>query len=236
MEGPPPPPPGAAFRKLSKWGFAPTLILDVGANVGDWSKAAWRQWGGSTPAPTLLLVEGSPRRVDALASTGWPFLISVVGASTREVPFFDSPVAHTGNSVLKENGAWFKDVDATTTVQRTLDELVAGYVEDAGVGELPPPPWLLKMDVQGYELEVMKGAASVLKNVECIMMEVSIVQYNSGAPLVAAVFRALDEAGFQAVDRVDELLVEDVLIQLDFAFVRKGSPLLAVAMKAARLT
>jgi FkbM family methyltransferase len=84
----------------------------------------------------------------------------------------------TGSSVLAE----------LTNVPRekiyldmiTLDQIAANHTE---LGQ----NILLKLDVQGYELEVLKGAEKVLQSTELVCMEVSLLNYNSGAPLMPEV-------------------------------------------------
>lgn len=43
---------------------------------------------------------------------------------------------------------------------------------------------MLSLDVQGYELEVLKGAAETLSHVDYIICEVNLVEHYSGSPLI----------------------------------------------------
>jgi hypothetical protein len=45
-------------------------------------------------------------------------------------------------------------------------------------------PLLRKADVQGYELELLRGANATLPAIEVILPEVFILPYNVGAPLL----------------------------------------------------
>ena len=56
----------------------------------------------------------------------------------------------------------------------TLD----GLLKDRALGA----PILLKLDVQGAELDVLAGASRVLEATEFVVMEVSFLEYNKGAP------------------------------------------------------
>lgn len=76
---------------------------------------------------------------------------------------------------------------------RPLDELLAA---------LDGPIHLLKLDVEGFELPVLRGAAAVLARTECVYFEVSLLSDGYGHPAEAVVaelagqgFTVLDDAG-----------------------------------------
>jgi FkbM family methyltransferase len=226
--------PGGFLAKMRDIGFHPTVIFDVGANRGDWAREAWAVYGGaaqwSAADPTLLLFEGFEEQREHLTATGFDFVISVVGETTRNVDFYASSRSHTGNSVLRENSQYFADVEPTRSVMRTLDELWVAYKAQhpATAGSLPGPQ-LLKLDVQGYEINVLRGAAEVLKSVEIITLETSVLNYNAGTPLVGQVLGFMDGLGFQVIDLIEQHHGGPdgaQLIQIDFGFIRKGHPLI----------
>ena len=49
------------------------------------------------------------------------------------------------------------------------------------------PPFLIKVDVQGAELDVLAGAQTTLRHAELILLEVSFFQFFEGAPLFCEV-------------------------------------------------
>ena len=63
-----------------------------------------------------------------------------------------------------DSGAYFSKVDTRTVPVRTLDEIAAGY---AG-------PFGLKVDTEGFEIEVIRGAGEFLKSCAFVIAEVSV--------------------------------------------------------------
>ena len=201
-------------------GFLPTTVLDAGANQGEWSRCAWETFGAHSPR--MLMLEGSEACAPALLRSGFEFVISVLGAESRDTEFYASGMS-TGNSVLRENTAHFAGVTPTKTVMRTVDSIVAQW---HGTNSSSLGPTLFMLDVQGYEVEVLRGAASVLESVEVLLLETSIVPWNKNAPLIAELLGFVHSIGFDVLDLIETHTNNGVTIQLDFAFVRKNSALL----------
>lgn len=185
------------------------------------------------------MFEGAPGRAPALLDSGFDFVISVMGARARYVDFYASDATHTGNSVLRENSRHFAAVVPTRSCMRTVDELVAARPGAAGAPPLPllPGPTLLKIDVQGYEIEVLKGAARTLASVDVLLLETSVLPYNRGSPLTADVVAFLRSLGFVVLDVLElhQGGPENILFQIDFAFARADSELLRKAAEGAGL-
>lgn len=221
------------FARIREWGYQPRTIIDVGANDGAWAKVAWADFGADKPdPPRLLMVEASPSRESNLAAAGFPFAISVVGRKAAYVDFFDNPRVSTGNSVLRERSHHFASTNATRVPMRTLDEILSTAPGGPGVAA----PVILKLDVQGYEIEVLRGAPRTLEAVEVVALETSVIEYNAGAPLIAEVMSVMHELGFVVADLLEAHDHNGALAQLDFAFVKRGSQLLERAAAAAQLT
>ena len=74
---------------------------------------------------------------------------------------------------------------AITTLDRLREELVR-----------PGDRVYLKIDVQGFELEVIEGAHTVLPQVQVVDVELSLVPLYDGAPRLQDVHDALAASGF----------------------------------------
>jgi hypothetical protein len=120
---------------------------------------------------------------------------------------------------------------------RRLDDVVgawyAGHPEAAA-----RRPGILKLDVQGYELEVLKGACDTLKSVDVVVLETSVLPYNADTPLTGDVVAAMHALGFNVLAVLEMHYTgerDDLLFQVDFAFVRKDSRLYDAATADAGL-
>jgi len=197
-------------------GFTPEAVIDVGAYIGNWSALARRVF----PAARVLMIEAQPSKRDKLQSlasrdTSLTFRSALLGAAPQPaVRFFDM---ETGSSIYSENsGAARKELSLP---MRTLDDVA----EDAGFAAMAN--MLLKLDVQGAELDVLRGGERTLANVAAVLAEVSLVEYNAGGPLAWDVIRFMHEHGFVIHELAGFRRIRRVMGQLDLVFVREDSPL-----------
>jgi FkbM family methyltransferase len=81
----------------------------------------------------------------------------------------------------------------------------------------------LKLDVQGYELEVLHGSEEVLGRVELVEAEVSLVPLYGGGPLYRDVVDHLDQRGFRLIsmEGITEEPETGHMLQLDAVFARE---------------
>lgn len=207
------PPEELAYRRLRKKGFAPGFIIDVGAYEGNWTRLARRVF----PDVPVLMVEAQ--------SSKRPFLDKVCkdlpgvrheqallsSSSGKSVRFFEM---ETGSSMFPESSNVARTESELKTV--TLDE-IAGPA---------PAPVLLKIDVQGAELEVLEGARRTLESCEAVQLEVALLPYNEGAPELVEVLNYMARADFVPLDISGMSRPNGVdLAQVDFLFTRSSSPL-----------
>jgi len=211
------------LENLRENGFSPVAIIDVGANVGDWSRTASSIFASSR----ILMFDGDPDNEAALIKavrdigSRSMYFLALLGPERKHVAFYKHKpeIGTTGSSILPELTSFEKEV--VTLPMDTLDSRTDGAALRA--------PLLLKLDVQGFELEVLKGGRRTLELSEVVIVEASLLRYNDGAPLFAEVVAFMNEEGFVAFDFCGQLRRESdhALFQTDVVFVRRESSLRA---------
>ena len=88
-------------------------------------------------------------------------------------------------------------------------------------------PDFLKLDTQGYELEVLKGAGETLLASQTVFLEASLIPVNVGCPLIANVVAFMTDHGFNLYDFCSQHRLRDsVLWQTDLLFLNRASGLM----------
>lgn len=199
--------------RLRDLGFSPRTVYDVGAYRGDWSRIA----ASTFPAADYVLFEANAANESELKATGRKYFIVALAADdglTR--PFFlPRHAVATGASLYRENTEHYAGTSLTTAqvVTQRLDTIVATHHLNL--------PDLIKLDVQGAELDVLAGAPAVIAHCRALIAELSLVAYNDGAPLMAEAIAAIDRLGLRCID-VCEVHRGDggVAWQIDLLFVK----------------
>ena len=204
----------ATFQTLSELGWRPKVCIDIGAYQGEWAK----MFSSIFTEAQILMIEAQESKRPHLEravveSHGKHSLeIALLGSEQgREVTFCEM---ETGSSVFEEQ-SHFPRV-AVRKQLSSLDQILTKRTACAA-------PQCIKLDTQGYELEVLKGAQETLKKTDVVMMEVSFVRINRGCPPFAEVIAFMNQAGFGLFDICSQIRRRDgVLWQSDVLFIRVG--------------
>jgi FkbM family methyltransferase len=195
---------------LRERGFYPRFIVDVGAYEGTWTRTVKQIW----PHARVRMFEPNAEKSQKLAAVCGELSVEwsndLLGAIDGEPAEFH--VMETGSSVFAENSNVRRKV--VSKQLRQLDSAVEGQRVD-----------FLKIDTQGYEVEVLKGATKVLADAEVLLLEMSLLPINKGAPMMHEVVGFLKERGFVLYDIVElrPLIGDGALWQIDGIFVRENS-------------
>lgn len=173
----------------------PTVILDIGANVGGWYKEARKFW----PLAKYLLIEGNDECRSALEALDDPFKIEVLSDTVKDVEFFtmkDCATA-TGCSYYREDTPFFADGIPHHVQTKTLDQVADGFIDSDDI-------LLIKIDCQGAELDILKGGPETVGKAAALILEVAHCKYNIGAPLAEEVFSYLGDQ-FYVVAKLEDV-------------------------------
>jgi FkbM family methyltransferase len=180
------------LAKLKNEGVEPKVIYDIGACVLHWTNEAQRIWDKSE----FVVFEAMDSSEFLYQQRGLKYHMGVLSdVSGKDVDFYQNDVHPGGNSYYKENEAvnpnsvdYFNESHRRKLKTTTLDAVCR-------LKQFPAPD-LIKMDVQGAELDVLKGASQSLVTAKHVILELQVVEYNKGAPLKDTVIEYMDSIGF----------------------------------------
>lgn len=205
-----------ALRRLARQGFDPALIFDVGAYRGDFARVCRSIWPSARVACFEPQKAVLPElRAYSLETPHVEVFECLLGAA--ENPRAVLHEAATASSVLLEKDGP-RHPEAAYQM-RTIRSVIERNTLRA--------PDLLKLDVQGYELEVLKGASSRLDDVQVILAELNLLDLHDEVPLMDEVIGWLAQRGWVAFDvcGLTRRPLDDALWQADLIFVPATSVL-----------
>lgn len=203
----------SALQRLKAMGFSPGFILDIGAYEGQWAKSV----GGIFPEAKVLMIEGQKSKEGILTEIskelrGSSLRIALLGSEKKTVEF---NIYETASSVLKEHNETGAAIESRSL--ELLDELV----KNTGF-EYPD---LIKIDTQGYELEILRGGLNTLSHAKAVLLEVSFLDIYNNTPLADDVLSFMKSNGFVLYDicSIMRRPYDKALFQSDFLFVKEDS-------------
>lgn len=175
--------------------YQPVVVYDIGSAVLHWTKEAKKIW----PAAEYFAFEAVREVEDWYKEYGVNYSIGVFSdVDDKEIVFHNNPICLGGNSYYKENEKFspaakdiytkeFEEVRKTLTIDTVVKN--NNY----------PLPDFVKIDVQGAELDILKGMKDTLSNVKHLIIELQHVEYNIGAKQVNESIPLIESMGFELV-------------------------------------
>lgn len=195
-----------AFEKLKSLGVPVGTVVDVGVLNSTWELLTAFQ--NSRQLLIEPIVEWNEVIERTYSQAGIDFEIINIAASDADgvmnmkvvsvVP--GKPISHA-HLTSQVSGNDLREVTV-----RKLDSLLAERDE--------PRPYLLKIDVDGVEMQILAGARKMLDECSIVVIEANITNYLERATV-------LEEAGFQLFDIVDPCYYDSRLRQFDLIFLSK---------------
>jgi FkbM family methyltransferase len=195
------------------------VVLDVGANAGQYGELLReRGYGGRLVSLEPVAEAFAQLELVARADGNWEAVRVAASDADGELTLnvtgdSRSTSALARNERFADLPGWAPK-ETQVVPARTLDGLVPELLR---AGERA----YLKLDVQGYEQQVLAGAGGVLDRFEAIELELSVTPLYEGQPGVGEMLPLLARHGFRAVSLEPILLDEDgLLMELDGLFAR----------------
>jgi FkbM family methyltransferase len=193
--------------------FEPKSVLDIGANVGQF----YNEIKNIFPNSYYYLIEGSESCEVVLKTLNVDYSICLLSDTEKEVNFYirKNEPRCTGNSIYRENTSFYDDdqIIIEKKQTKTLSNLLNNQTFD-----------LIKIDVQGSEIDIINGGLDVIKKAKGILMEISLVEYNQNAPTKEFVYDYMDKLGFTPIEHIGNINhpLTYELIQQDILFLNKN--------------
>lgn len=202
------------------YGFSPKLALDIGANKGEWNMGFKKIF----PQCRVISFEANPSCMLELKNNDLEYCQVLLGSENdKEFEFYlaDNESCPTGASLYREQTSFYEEDRMIKMIMQTqtLDRFLMEYDSSLSNENID----LIKLDVQGAELDVLKGAPKLITHTDFILLEVSLMRYNEGAPLFAKVVDFMDKNNFALFDILEFHHLNGCLIQIDGLFLNKDS-------------
>lgn len=132
-----------------------------------------------------------------------------------EVDWFE--MKNTGDSMFREKTVYFKNPTIAKRTSTTLDIATS----DSEVC-MKAKSVFVKIDCQGAEIPILKGAARILEKTDFVLIEMPFFgQYNEGVPSFLEHIQFMDSIGFIPYDIFETHVKKGFMFQVDFLFIRK---------------
>ena len=222
--------PGSAQRRIANItmfledirarGFDPKGIIDIGANRGNWTRIALSVF----PNARYLMIEPQEEMKE---------LLNQFCGEHETLEYIQAGAGSESGELVQT--IW-EDLAGSSFLPAVSEELLA-----AGTQRVTPivtidellaarqsfVPDLVKLDIQGFELQALLGASSIFGRTQVFILETSLYHFMPGMPLTVDCIRFMSERGYELYD-VTEFVrrpLDGALGQIDLAFVVRNGDL-----------
>lgn len=195
-------------------------ILDVGANRGQFAMSAVHFYPRAgihsfEPIPAVYAaLQQNTRNIPRIHTYNF-----ALGSTNGTLDFYANHYSHASSalhvsSLQQQLLPQTAEADQISVPVKCMDDLLPGISVKH--------PVLLKLDVQGFEKEVLKGAVHCLEEIDYLLFETSFVQMYDGEPLFDEMHNYVKELGFEFIAPVGFLQTDELqILQMDLLYKRK---------------
>jgi len=194
-------------------GYYPDTILDIGAHHGNWTNSMRSIYNDSK----YYLFEGIEyHELNKFSNTNIKVYNVLLNDKIELVDWYE--MKNTGDSIFKEKSYHFKNCEPIKreTIDLNTHILQNNILKDS-------KNILIKIDCQGAEIPILKGATSILEKTDFIILEIPLFgQYNEGVPNFLEHISFMDSIGFITYDIIDTHYINGFNMQVDVLFINKN--------------
>lgn len=201
------------LEHLKRLGFAPRTVVDVG--VADGTMPLYQTFPDARHVLIEPLEESKPF-LEAIAGC-FPHVEYVIAAAGRQS---GRVLINVHPDMARSSVYWESDYVPGAVSPRDVPSITLDQVKrERGLDG----PILLKIDVQGAELDVLAGGEETLPATECVVLEASLFEFFRGAPLVSEVVAYMQRQGFVIYDvlALQYRPLDGAMSMIDLAFVKE---------------
>jgi FkbM family methyltransferase len=206
----------AFLEDIRARGFGPRGIVDVGANAGHWTRMALSVF----PGVPSILIEPQHEMEPALASLvaenpGCAHVKAGAGRVPGEMvqTIWEDRAGSSFLPHVTPEGL------AAGTQRMTPIVTIDGLMRDAFPAFHPD---LVKLDIQGFELEALAGGQSLFGRTEVFIVETSLFRFLPAQPITREIIAFMADRSYELYDITEHLRRprDGALGQVDCAFVK----------------
>ena len=191
--------------------FIPHRILDIGANIGGFYHLSKHHF----PHSYVFSIEANEECEEELKAANSNYLIRMLAEENKEYDYYTNGIPKsTGNSMYKELTEHYTN-DNTKVVKKQgyrLDDLFPSTESFD----------LIKMDVQGAELDVIKGGLDLCSKAQGLILEIALKEYNQSSPMYDEIIQYLETIGFKQQLVLADLLYNNEIYHQDILFINEN--------------
>ena len=202
------------IKILKDKGYEPDTILDIGAHHGSWTNQMRNIYGDSN----YYLFEGIDYHELHQFNNNEKIKVFNVLLNDKkdEVDWYQ--MKNTGDSIFREKTHHFANCEV---IKRSTIDLDSFIVEKNILHD--SKNILMKIDCQGAEISILKGATEILNKTDFIVLEIPLFgQYNEGVPNFLEHIAFMDSIGFNSYDILENHYVNNFNMQVDMLFINKN--------------
>lgn len=198
------------------------IVLDLGSRNG-WFIDCWRDWCPQAQVHAFEPDHPAAQSLIQRFANDQGVTINEVGvgesASTQTFNYFAGSAV--SSSFLEPNQALWKKIKYQTgELERREIEVIT--LDDYVGSRLIDNVYLVKIDIQGYELKALRGSRAMLSHTDYVLVESAIQPLYKGAATFTQVQEFMTEQGFHLMNLRAWHLGDNVLIETDMLFRRNG--------------